>query len=291
MHLDSRVFFHYVVAWSPSKALTLLHAAAKDSHVREFVNILGVTIHNVTATQAIESIDAFVSARTPHKIIVANAAKLVKAQKDMELLRALRTSNLVTADGISIVLGARMFGVKLVERVTGSEHLLPLSCQLAARKEYSVFLLGAGPGVAEKAATILKGQYPGLRVAGTYSPAYNVLHDERETTRAVGAVREAAPDILFVALGTPKQEKWISRNLDALEVPVCIGVGATLDFIAGVSKRPPPWVHRVGFAWLYRLLHEPGRLWKRNYEGLIFMILVARERLFGRKREEAPTSS
>jgi N-acetylglucosaminyldiphosphoundecaprenol N-acetyl-beta-D-mannosaminyltransferase len=259
--------------------------------VKELVDILGVTIHNVTATQAIESVDAFVSSQKPHKIIVANAAKLVKAQKDTELLSALRTSNLVTADGISIVLGARMFGVKLVERVTGSEHLLPLSCELAAQKEYSVFFLGAGPGVAEKAAGILKRQYPGLKVAGTYSPGYNVLHDEGETKRAVGAVREVSPDILFVALGTPKQEKWISRNLDALGVPVTIGVGATLDFIAGVSKRPPPWVHGVGFAWLYRLLHEPTRLWRRNFEGLVFIALVARERLFGRKREEAPTNS
>jgi N-acetylglucosaminyldiphosphoundecaprenol N-acetyl-beta-D-mannosaminyltransferase len=259
--------------------------------VKERVDILGVRIDNVTAAQAIESVDSFVSARKPHKIIVANAAKLVKAQKDAELLSALRTSNLVTADGISIVLGARMFGVKLVERVTGSEHLLPLSCELAVRKEYSVFFLGAGPGVAEKAATILRRQYPGLRVAGTYSPGYNVLHDDDETRRAVGAVRKVTPDILFVALGTPKQEKWISRNLEALQVPVCIGVGATLDFIAGVSKRPPPWIHQVGFAWLYRLLHEPGRLWRRNYEGLVFMLLVARERLFGRRREEGSTAS
>ncbi|UCF79818.1 MAG: WecB/TagA/CpsF family glycosyltransferase [Candidatus Eiseniibacteriota bacterium] len=252
--------------------------------MKESVTVLGVTIHNVTASEAIEAVDAFVSEGKPHKIIVANAAKLVKAQKDPELLDALRTSDLVTADGISIVFGARLFGVKLVERVTGSEHLLPLSCRLAAEKGYSVFLLGAGPGVADKAAAILERECPGLNVAGTHSPGYNVLRDERETECAVDAVRKASPDILFVALGTPKQEKWISRNLEKLGVPVCMGVGATLDFVAGVTRRPPAWVHDVGFAWLYRLLHEPARLWRRNLEGVVFMGLVLRERLLGRER-------
>ncbi|KPJ61507.1 MAG: hypothetical protein AMJ46_01550 [Latescibacteria bacterium DG_63] len=238
-----------------------------------------------------ESIEAFVSSGKPHKILVANAAKLVKAQKDPELLSALRTSDLVTADGISIVLGARVFGVKLVERVTGSEHLVPLCCERAAKRGHSVFFLGAGPGVADKAAQILKERYPGLKVAGTHSPGYNVLTDESETQRAVQAVREVSPQILFVALGTPKQEKWISRNLDALGVPVCLGVGATLDFIAGVAKHPPDWVHRIGFAWLYRLVHEPSRLWRRNLEGVIFTGLVIRERVFGRRREESPRVS
>jgi N-acetylglucosaminyldiphosphoundecaprenol N-acetyl-beta-D-mannosaminyltransferase len=251
--------------------------------VKESVDILGVTIHNINAAQAVETIDALVSTRKPHKIIVANAAKLVKAQKDPELLDALRTSDLVTADGISIVLGARILGMKLVERVTGSEHLVPLSCKLAAEKGYSVFFLGAGPGVADKAASVLRQQFPRLRVAGTYSPGYNVLDDKEEAERTVNAVRDASPDILFVALGTPKQEKWICRNMDALGGSLCIGVGATLDFIAGVVKRPPPWVHDIGFAWLYRLLHEPGRLWKRNVEGVVFMGLVVKERIFGPK--------
>lgn len=254
--------------------------------MKETVSLLGVTIHNVSASGAMGAIDTFISSRKPHKVIVANAAKLVKARKDPELLNALRTSDLVTADGISIVLGARIFGVRLVERVTGSEHLVPLSCDLAARKAYSVFFLGAGPGVAKKASLILKRQYPELKVAGTHSPGYGILQDEGETERSIQIVKEASPDILFVALGTPKQEKWISRNLDELGVPVCVGVGATLDFIAGVAKRPPVWVHKTGFAWLYRLIHEPTRLWKRNLEGLIFSWLVLRERLRKRKAEE-----
>ncbi|MCX5800436.1 MAG: WecB/TagA/CpsF family glycosyltransferase [Candidatus Eisenbacteria bacterium] len=250
--------------------------------MKETVTLLGVTVHNVTSAHAVRAIDGFVSSRTPHKIIVANAAKLVKAQKDSELLQALHTSNLVTADGISIVLGARIFGVKLLERVTGSEHLVPLSCELAARKGYSVFFLGASPGIAEKASLILKRQFPALRIAGTYSPAYNILRDQTETERSIRLVNDASPDILFVALGTPKQEKWISRNLEKLGVPVTIGVGATLDFIAGAVARPPAWVHRVGFAWLYRLVHDPKRLWRRNLEGVVFLWLVLRERFLGR---------
>jgi N-acetylglucosaminyldiphosphoundecaprenol N-acetyl-beta-D-mannosaminyltransferase len=254
--------------------------------MKDKVNILGVTVHNVTADQAIEAIDRFVALRSSHKIIVANAAKLVKAQKDRELLEALQTSHLVTADGISIVFAARLLGVKLVERVTGSEHLLPMSCELAARKSYSVFFFGAAPGVAEKSADIMKRRCPGLRVVGTYSPAYNVLESDEETERSVRAIRENSPDILFVALGTPKQEKWISRNVEKLGVPVCIGVGATLDFIAGIAKHPPEWVHNIGFAWLYRLLHEPRRLWRRNVEGVVFMWLVVRARLRQARRRD-----
>ena len=249
--------------------------------MKETVTLLGVVVNNVTSAQAIQAIDGFVASRKPHKIIVANAAKLVKARKDPELLRALHTSSFVTADGISIVLGARIMGVKLAERVTGSEHLVPFSCELAAKKAYSVFFLGAGPGVAEKASEVLALRFPGLRVAGTYSPAYNVLNDQGETDRSIRLVRDASPDILFVALGTPKQEKWISRNMERLGVPVTIGVGATLDFIAGVVACPPAWVHGVGFAWLYRLLHDPRRLWRRNLEGVIFLWLVLKERLLG----------
>ena len=260
--------------------------STRDSRVKETVTLLGVTVHNVTSAQAVQAIDSFVSSRTPHKIIVANAAKLVKAQKDSELLGALHTSNLVTADGISIVIGARIFGVRLLERVTGSEHLVPLSCELAERRGYTVFFIGAGPGVAEKASMILKKRFPGLRVAGTYSPAYNILSNEAESERSIQIVKEASPDILFVALGTPKQEKWISRNMEKLGVPLTMGVGATLDFIAGVVPRPPAWVHRVGFAWLYRLLHDPKRLWRRNLEGIIFLWLVLREKFLGRARTE-----
>ena len=250
--------------------------------MKDTITLLGVTVHNVTSAQSIQKIDDFIASRTPHKIIVANAAKLVKAQKDPELLAALRTSDLVTADGISIVIGARMLGVKLIERVTGSEHIVPLSCELAARKGYSVFFLGAAPGIAEKASSILKDTWNGLKVAGTYSPAYNILRDEAETERSIRTVKESSPDILFVALGTPKQEKWISRNLEKLGVPVTIGVGATLDFIAGAVPRPPAWVHKIGFAWLYRLAHDPKRLWRRNWEGVVFLWLVLKERLLSK---------
>ncbi|MFH0778001.1 MAG: WecB/TagA/CpsF family glycosyltransferase [Candidatus Eisenbacteria bacterium] len=257
--------------------------------MRDSVSFLGVTIHNITVRQAIEAIDGFVRAREPRKIIVANAAKMVKAQSDPELLKALQTSALVTADGISVVFGARVFGVRLVARVTGSEHLVPLGCKMAAEKGYSVFFLGAGPGVADKAASILKSRYPALKVAGTYSPAYNVLQDEGETLRAIQKVKEVSPEIVFVALGTPKQEKWISRNLEKLGVPVCIGVGATLDFIVGTSKHPPNWMHRVGAAWLYRLIHEPRRLWRRNAQSVVFVWLVLKERLMGRRVKPART--
>ncbi|MCK4450446.1 MAG: WecB/TagA/CpsF family glycosyltransferase, partial [Anaerolineae bacterium] len=145
---------------------------------------------------------------------------------------------------------------------------------LAAQKGYSLFLLGAAPGVAVATAARLCQTYPGLRIAGTHagSPA---LEEEDEIVRLI---QRAKPDILFVAYGAPQQDKWIARNLERLGVPVAMGVGGAFDFISGRAKRAPRWLQRVGLEWLHRLLHEPWR-WRRMLALPRFVWLVVRERL------------
>jgi N-acetylglucosaminyldiphosphoundecaprenol N-acetyl-beta-D-mannosaminyltransferase len=163
----------------------------------------------------------------------------------------------VVPDGIGLVWASRWLGRPLRQRVSGSD-LVPRLAALAAARGWSIFLLGAAPGVAGVAAAKLRAANPTLRIAGTY--AGSPSPDEEEAI--VARIRAAAPQMLFVAYGAPAQDLWIARNLARLGVPVAIGVGGTLDFIAGTRRRAPAWVQRVGLEWLYRLWQEPRR-WRR----------------------------
>jgi N-acetylglucosaminyldiphosphoundecaprenol N-acetyl-beta-D-mannosaminyltransferase len=154
----------------------------------------------------------------------------------------------------------------MAERVAGSD-LIPLLARRAAECGYSIYLLGAAPGVAASAADVLKEQYPGLKIAGVSSPPFSSVLDMDPAV--LDDIRAAKPDILLVAFGNPKQEKWIGMHRRDLSVPVMIGVGATLDFIAGHRKRAPRWMQVAGLEWLFRLLQEPRRLWRRYVVDLL----------------------
>lgn len=185
---------------------------------------------------------------------------LVKANQDPALLAILQATDLITADGMPLVWASRLLGLPLKERVTGAD-MVPLLAQRAAEKGYSIFFYGAAPGIAQRAAQILAEKFPGLTVAGWYSPPFS--KDIQLTSEARNLILGSQPDILFVALGNPKQEKWIASFKEQLPVPVMIGVGGTLDFVTGTIRRAPLWMQRSGLEWFFRFLQEPKRLWKR----------------------------
>ena len=170
----------------------------------------------------------------------------------------------------------------LLENVAGRLLVESLAMRgaVAGRR---VFLLGGrDPDVARRAAARLAAEHPGLAVVGWYAPPFAAEFDAAESERMLAAVNRARPEVLLVCLGTPKQEKWIARNLQRLEVPVSIGVGATIDFLAGRIAEPPRWMTRVGLEWLYKLAHEPRRLWRRYLlRGSVFAWLVVRQWLGG----------
>ncbi|MCB0062323.1 MAG: WecB/TagA/CpsF family glycosyltransferase, partial [Caldilineaceae bacterium] len=195
-----------------------------------------------------------------HQIATINADFVVKSLYDADLRRILQEADMATADGMPLVWSARLLGVPLEGRVTGAD-MVPALAERAAEKGYSIYFLGAAPGVAEQAAAILQERHPGLKVAGCRAPTREEV--ERGDPSIVEECRAAQPDILLVAFGNPKQEKWIAQHAKALQVPVMMGVGGTFDFIAGVTKRAPGWMQESGLEWLYRLLCEPRRLWKR----------------------------
>jgi N-acetylglucosaminyldiphosphoundecaprenol N-acetyl-beta-D-mannosaminyltransferase len=239
------------------------------------IEILGVRVDDATYEDLFAKADAFVASGRPHQIVTLNPEMLVAAHVDPRLREVLNRAALNVPDGVGIMLAARLLGCPLRERVTGSDGILRLATH-CSKRGYRLFLLGAAPGVADLAAARLVAANPRLEVVGTHAGSPRVADEED----IIGRVREASPDLLFVAYGVPVEEEWISRNRDRLGVPAMMGVGGALDFVAGVTRRAPRWMRRLGLEWLHRLVREPWR-WRRQLALPRFAALVARQRLRG----------
>jgi len=242
------------------------------------VGLLGVPFDHVTKLEAVARIAAMIATRRPHYVVTANVDFLVQAQHDVELRHILLEADLVLCDGTPLLWASRWLGRPLPERAAGAD-VVPLLIRSAADRGHRLFLLGAGPGVAADAAARLQAQHPDLVIAGHYSPPFRSLL-EMDSAEIVRRVRAARPDLLLVSFGCPKQEKWIAMHVRQLGVPVLIGVGATLDFIAGRMRRAPVLMQRTGTEWLYRLAQEPRRLARRYGGDLVqFAPAIARQYL------------
>lgn len=219
------------------------------------VNLLGATIDALNMDETVERVDGFLAGEKPCRVFTLNPEFLYRAQSDRPLLDLVNRADLVTPDGEGIVWACKVAGQPVPERVTGIDLMLRL-VERSARDGRRVFLLGAAPGVAEGAASHLAGRWPGLAVAGTHHGYF-----KPEEEGAVAAlVRESRADLLFVALGAPKQEIWIDRNLQLTGAKAAVGVGGSFDVLAGLARRAPEWVRRLRLEWLARLVMEPSRL-------------------------------
>lgn len=227
--------------------------------------LLGIPMANVTIQQTLDLIGKMIDSRQSHYLATANLDFLVQAREDLELRRILLEAHAVLCDGTPLVWISRWLGNRLPERVAGSD-VVPLLIRMAAEKKYRIFLLGGAAGSTARAVEKLRGQHPGLMI-DHYAPPFNSLHqmDHDDIRRRI---RSARPDLLLVAFGCPKQEKWISMHYRSLGVPVSVGVGATIDFIAGTAARAPRWMRRTGTEWVFRLLQEPRRLFRRYLHDL-----------------------
>lgn len=225
------------------------------------VAMLGVPFDNVRVSDALARMVSMIASRRPHYVVTPNVDFLLQAYRDVELQRILLEADLVLCDGTPLVWASRLFGNALPERVAGAD-LVPQLISVAAERDFRVFLLGASAGVAAEAAAKLQAQHPTLSIAGHYSPPFNRLL-EMDHDAIVQRIRQARPDILLVSFGCPKQEKWLNMHYRTLGVPVAVGVGGTLDFLAGRVKRAPRWMQRIGAEWTYRLAQEPRRLFRR----------------------------
>jgi len=227
-----------------------------------------VAVDNVTQEEALSRIDSFIETGRPHQVVTVNPEFVVSAQRDDSFKAILNQASLALPDGVGLLWASRYLGTPLKERVTGVDTLQGMAARAAA-KGYSLYLLGGEPGVAAEAAANLRVMFPGLRIAGTCTGSPR----EEDEEPIIEDIKEARPDMLFVAFGAPNQEKWIARNLERLEVPVAMGVGGALDFISGRTKRAPLLFRRLGLEWLYRLYHQPWR-WRRMLSLPLFVILL-----------------
>ena len=220
----------------------------------ERVNILGVDVDAVTMAEAVDVVRRAMDTRAGVMVATANAEMLMRATHDEELRRILNASALVVPDGAGTVWAARHLGHAMPERVAGYDLAQEL-LRRAPAEGRRIYFFGAAPGVAEKAKEKAEQLYPGIEIVGVrngfFSPADNAA--------IIAEIRAARPDLLLVALGVPKQEKWIAAHLAELDVPAAIGVGGTLDVMAGVMKRAPYWMQKAKLEWLFRGLMQPKR--------------------------------
>jgi len=238
----------------------------------ERVELFDIPVDRTDMEGALRRIRQFVEERSPHMVVTSDSSAIVRSQSDQEFKQIMRSADLVTPDGAGVVWAARVLGLPIWERVSGVD-LMQRVCELAAGEGYSVYLLGAQPGVAAAAAHNLAERYPGLRIAGTRHGYFT----PEEEPAIVGEIARLRPDVLFVAFGLPKQEKWIRRYLEELQVPVAVGVGGSFDVISGRLKRAPRWMQVAGVEWLYRSLKEPKRF-KRLGALPRFVLMALRER-------------
>lgn len=224
-------------------------------------HVAGVRVHSVDLQSAVNVIESAIDGGRHMQIATINLDFLVRARRSPELRRALDRSDLNVADGMPVVWLSRLAGSPLPGRAAGSD-LLPLALERLAARNARVFLFGGERAVALEAARRLKKAYPGLVIAGHCEPPFSAV--ERMPNRSIVRLIQAArPDVIMVGLGNPKQELWIARYRHLLGASVAIGVGCTLDLIAGRSRRAPVWMQKAGMEWLFRLLQEPRRLFSR----------------------------
>lgn len=243
----------------------------------ERLRILGVAIDDVTLSEAVARLQQWVRQGTGHlrHVVTVNPEFIIAARQQPPFHRALNAADLATADGVGIILAARLLGRPLRGRVTGVDLVEALAA--AQDPEMRLFLLGAGPGIAERAATELTARYPGCVISSTWAGSPR----PEDSAEIVERVQRSGANVLLVAFGHPQQDLWIAEHraeLASCGILVAMGIGGTLDYLAGVVPRAPKLIRRLGFEWLYRLIRQPWR-WRRQLALPQFIALILRERL------------
>jgi len=242
------------------------------------VNVLGVRVSAIQMADALAAIDHWIQTRTPQYVTVTPAHAVMDADRDPELRRIFNQSGMTTPDGMAIVWLLRLRGHREVERVYGPDVMLA-TCRAGMQRGYRHYLYGGGDGVADLLARRLGEECPGLLIVGTHTPPFRELTEDEDAS-VVDLINSAQPDIVWVGLSTPKQERWMAAHRGRIIAPVMIGVGAAFDFLSGTKPQAPRWMRRSGLEWLFRFATEPRRLWPR-YRQYPRFVLLALAQLLG----------
>ena len=240
------------------------------------IKFMNTNIDNLTMAETLHEIDKLIQKKNCSYVVTPNVDHIVRLEKDVELQKVYKNASLILTDGKPLIWISKWYKTSIKEKISGSD-LFPKVCELAANKNYTMYLLGAAEGVADTAAKNLMKKYPGLNVVGTYSPPFGFEKNEQEMNKIKTQIQEVHPDILIVGLGCPKQEKFMYYHCKELGVPISFGLGASIDFEAGNIMRAPKWMSNHGLEWLYRFSKEPKRLFKRYFVDDLKIIQVARK--------------
>ena len=253
------------------------------------VNVLGVGVSAITMADALATIDRWIATRAPQYVCVTGVHGVMESQVDPLLREIHNQAGLVTPDGMPLVWLSRLHGHHHVQRVYGPDLMLAC-CEASIGNGYRHFFYGGGPGVAERLAKRLGERFDGLQVVGTWTPPFRDLTAAEEEA-LIDRIASSKPDIVWVGLSTPKQERWMARYIGRLPAAVLIGVGAAFDMHAGITRQAPRWMQRSGLEWLFRLATEPRRLWRRyliNNPRFVWRLFL---QLSGAVRFDIPTGT
>lgn len=226
------------------------------------MKFMNTEIDNLTMEETLQAVDQLIQEDKSSYVVTPNVDHIVQLETSKELQDVYNNASLILTDGKPLIWIAKWYGTPIKEKLSGSD-LFPLLCDMAAKKGYRMFFLGAAEGVAAKAAKNLAKRYKGLQVVGTYSPPFGFENNEDEMNKIKEMIKGAKPHILVVGLGCPKQEKFMYHHCKELGVPISFGLGASLDFEAGNVKRAPKWMANHGLEWLFRITQDPRRMAKR----------------------------
>jgi N-acetylglucosaminyldiphosphoundecaprenol N-acetyl-beta-D-mannosaminyltransferase len=264
------------LAYSSHVEEPMPHSEEADREV-DCVKLLGVRIHRVDMATTMGLIRRYIAEGRPRILVTADASGVSLAQRDEDFRKLINNADLVTPDGSGILWACEKLGMPLIERVSGVDIARNL-CAMAAEEGFSIYFLGAAPGVAEQAAENLKSQYPGLRIAGTHDGYF----EDDQSASIAAEIKASGAKGLLVAMGIPRQEKWIRDHLNDLGVCVAIGVGGSFDVFSGNVSRAPEWMQRHGLEWAYRLSKNPRKISKvAELPRFARMVLIEQARLRG----------
>lgn len=249
----------------------------------ETVNIFGVSVARMTLSEAAETFSEEARKQETLVVFTINAQHIVLMSQEEEFRGAYHLADWIVPDGMPVVWFSRLIGKILPERVTGSD-LLPELCRMAVKKALKVFFLGGTPEVMLNAMSNLQKQFPTLKVVGMASPQIDLKEKEDREEDLIYTINSSSPDIVFVGFGAPKQEIWTIRNRSRLKTGIVCMVGGSFDFLGGKTIRAPVWMQKAGLEWLWRLFHEPKRLWRRYLIGNFLFLRIAWKELWNLRK-------
>lgn len=226
------------------------------------IKFMNTEVDNLTFDESLKKIDEIIQTNNNGYVVTPNVDHIVRLESNTEFQKIYKNADLILTDGKPLIWISNWYKTPIKEKISGSD-LFPLLCQHSSKRDYRMYFLGSAEGVADKAAQNLCNKFPGLQVVGTYSPPYEFEQDRNEIKKIIRQIKAVSPTILVVGLGSPKQENFIFNYKEELNVPISLGLGASLDFEAGIIKRAPRWMRSIGLEWLYRLCKEPKRMFKR----------------------------